>query len=151
MLTQEERQKIEEEEKLRSELREKSKPKKKTSLLTWLVLILFVSIAVVMAIPKSPSSTSQTPQPKARDLEGHIISDNQTLTIYNDEKVKWESCAIRLNVYWKASVNLNPGKNSVSWDDFVKDGSERFNWYATKPTSVNVQCKEPYGAMQGIF
>lgn len=152
MLTEEERNKIEEEEKLRAELRDKhNKPPKKTSLLTWIVLAMIVAIAVLMAIPTSPSPSSQAEQPKARTLDAEISSDRQGINVYNKEQEAWTNCKIRLNVYWKNQRNFQPGQSVILYDDLLKDGNQRFNWYSTKPTDINIQCENPYGVIQGYF
>ena len=154
MLSDEDRKRIEEEEKVRAEAREKynQPPKKKTSLLTWLFLIFFIGLVIAVSLGSTSSDDANKPaEAQSRTLSGRISADRYGINIYNDEKEKWQDCHIRLNVYWKAFADLDPGKNSISYDDLVKDGSERFNWYATKPTDVSVQCGTPKCSLSGAF
>ena len=143
MLSEEEKKKIEEEEKLRAEIKNKynQPPRKKTSRGTLLGLIFVGLVVIIMAVAYNQPSHSTPPVPVPH-LQARVSTTADYLNIYNDSQVKWTGCKVRLNNDYKATVYVVPGKNAFSYDDITKDG-QRFNYYTTKPTSFYMSCQNP--------
>lgn len=146
MLTKEEKNKIDEEEKFRAGLRDKynKPPKKKTSLTTWIVAGI-IGIIMISAIINTLKSVNSPSPIEPRKLNARISTDNLTLNIYNDEKEKWTSCKVYLNVDYKIVIDVDPGKNSFLYSNILKNNSVRFNYYTTKPTRFYMKCQNPLG------
>jgi len=171
-LTNEEKEKIEEEERIRAEAREKyTQPqqpvvkKKRTSLLTWLLLI-FIGIPILIGIISSMSSSSQkensspqsTPPVQEKTLKADIKYDTENLTIVKKEDVAWHKCRIQLqaggalsgvNYEPQAKYDIPKKQGVIPLAEFVDENGTRFNVFTTKPSYIFISCQE--GSYEGSF
>ncbi len=112
-----------------------------------LILVIILVVWMIAGIVSMFSATSENnvnnSSPKEILLNARISKDNLTINIYNDDKVTWRNCLVRLNYDYKAGYNLKPGKNSVPYENLTKNNGTRFNYYTTDPQSISITCEEP--------
>src|SRR3989344_489181 len=167
-LTEEQKRKIEEEERyrasLRSEVHNYQKPKKKGIGCFNLIGILFLSFVLLIAVSMyrsngiPPSNTTVIPSPKASkntdDLVGNVNFDGAQFNMTNQEAIDWEHCWTTLNKYYFYPSNAPAQKfNGVkagetitfSPGEFTKKDGTRFNAFSIKPQGMSMDCDGRFG------
>lgn len=167
-LTQEEKQKIEEEERVRADARSKysqqevATKKKKTSPLTWLLAIIIgipvlIIIISVSSSSQTPTSTT-TPTTEEKTLKADVKYDITNLTIVKKDAFDWHKCRIQLQAGGAFSgVTYEPqtkydflqAQGVIPLVEFVDGKGTRFNVFGTKPSSIFIFCQE--GSYEGTF
>lgn len=170
-LNKEERKKIEEEEKYRSDLRKqlgndpeiKKEKKKGLSPLSKGIAILFGIFVFVGVIGSRFSNNGTSTSPSTndsskRELVGDIKFSGTQFTITNLEKTDWNICYFMVNgkyYYPSKTSDWLPGQKldvvkagetiTVGFANFtLKDGT-RFNAYQTEPQNFTIACENGFG------
>lgn len=165
-LSAEEKRRIEEEEKYRSQVRGGTHHgKKKTSLLKKIVLgILFIFIGIPLIIGMligvfSPtSSSSETPQEERdmSDLIGDVTTDNGYIHVTNTDDKDWKDCFFTINDDYVAPYNYTTQRytipagetSSYAFSDFVDEDGNMFNPYQYKLMNLSASCESRLGVWQ---
>lgn len=164
-LTEEQKQKIQEEEAYRSEVRGELKPKKKggffSSLFKFTILIfvlLVLGSTLMLNVARNQLSTgktlysSPTPQADTSNLNGNVNFDGTQFVITNYETKDWKSCYAKLNgnYYYPSANNIFEGVKAgevvtVGVGTFVQKDGTRFNPYTIKPQNIALSCEKRFG------
>lgn len=170
-LTEEERKKIEEEEKYRAELKKqlgnetgiKKEKKKGMGCLAWGIVVFFglgVFGTVISSLsPKDKLSTSpSTTESSQKELTGDIKFTGTQFSITNLDNTDWKVCSFEVNGKyryptktsdWESGQKIDVIKAgetvTVGFANFtLKDGT-RFNAFQTKPQSFSASCSNGFG------
>jgi hypothetical protein len=148
MISDEDKKRIEEEEKLRAELKEKYKnPNKvKSTKNKWIfVTIVFIGFIFFWSYYLAAHPSTYTPAAQPRELGAQVSADNLSVNIYNDENEIWADCVLNLNAGYKVKADLKPGKNPIAYSNFTTSDHERFDYSKTRPAYISISCENPLG------
>ncbi|OGC96893.1 hypothetical protein A2634_02750 [Candidatus Amesbacteria bacterium RIFCSPHIGHO2_01_FULL_48_32] len=173
-LTEDEKQKIIEQEEFRQKIREQETykaqlqsphlpPKKKGVGCLTIIVVVFVSIAIFGAIISSqvPPTPNTSPQNTAsqEELIGAVRFDQMQFHVINQEQKDWKNCRFTVNGKYRfppeqgllgsetkvvRTIEANSTYDIGAGEFTLKDGS-RFNAITIKPQNLSMACDNGFG------
>lgn len=171
-LTEEDKQRILEEEAYRQKLREEeayrkqlSQPaiKRKSSklgkialtiIVGFFALIIIANIASQFTRNTSDNLLSPSPTSDNSDLDGAVNFKGGIVTFTNNESKNWAGCYARLNndyaypsdISSKVMPTILAGEQlEIPSAEFTKKDGTRFKYFQTKPKSIALSCNDRFG------
>lgn len=93
-------------------------------------------------------------------LKAKITYNNYSISITNTENVEWTGCTAELNNIINPSTDtfganvedLSPGQTAtIRWMDMVNFDNQKYNYYQTKPSSIDLECSVNKELHRSIF
>jgi hypothetical protein len=81
-------------------------------------------------------------------LKAKVTFDSTALYITNEDTQKWEGCGATVNEkdaegdnFTSDGFDINPGQTeSIGWSNFANAEQARFNYFQTKPQTIDLEC-----------
>lgn len=155
-LTEEEKQKISEEEAYRASVKIDNTTNSKSTGISGcfkaFLMIVAVSIGLGLLIgfisPMLPKSEKTNVIKEQKELQGKINFDGDRFTLYNEDSTDWTKCSLLLNSkyrYPSDATTVRFDKNNAypfMPGEFILNDGTRFNAYTTKPQTFSILCDE---------
>lgn len=152
-MTTADKNRIEEEEAYRAEVRNKlSTKEKKTGIgvFGWILIIIIAPIVLISMFMSTNTNTSSSLQ---KELDGRVNFSNGVFSITNNEDESWENCWARVNSDYKFPSDFASKRFTVRAHEtyevasilFVLDDGTKFNPYATQPKDISLSCDDRHG------
>lgn len=156
-LSEEDKKRIEEEERYRNEIRKEPKIKKSFGCLSGCltIVIIFVLLGVfINTLSPKPTKDQQSNPDSQKELIGDVNIKNGIIYITNNETTDWTSCYFNLNSKYGYPDNAFPRTRlevikakeiaTIRVTDFVTSDGIRFNIFTIKPQDLMGKCQNGF-------
>jgi hypothetical protein len=152
-LTQEEKEKIEEEERVRANARVEYAEKNKSHFWRNIGIVIigfFIFVIVSSAVSDSGSSSSKSSS-KDISLNADVKVNNLIVEVTNKDTFNWTDCELIVNYdsdYFRINIDSIPTDKPLTYrlNDFVELGTtKRFDPYAEVMRNFVIDCNTPHG------